>query len=42
MYRKRFHDIEKYLHLADNQDEEVQKDPIGKVREFIDILNQNF
>ncbi|KAL4466164.1 hypothetical protein ABPG72_011042 [Tetrahymena utriculariae] len=42
MKMTRFEQIDKHLHLADNEDPKIRSDPIGKVRKYMDYLNENF
>ncbi|EAR82574.2 PiggyBac-like protein Tpb2p (macronuclear) [Tetrahymena thermophila SB210] len=42
MKYSRFEQIDKHLHLADNEDPKIRSDPIGKVRQYMDYLNENF
>lgn len=42
MKMQKFMEIDRYLSLADSLNKSIQDDIIGKVREYIDILNENF
>lgn len=35
-------EFDRFLHLADSSNPNIQKDIIGKVREYMDIINDNF
>ena len=42
MKLSKFLEFDRFLHLADNTNPNIQKDIIGKVREYMDIINENF
>ena len=41
MSRKRFQEIKRYSHLADNNNL-VEDDDLPKIRKYLDLLNRNF